>query len=177
MRNLIKLILVLILLSYATASFAVDTLCTPDEKIIFTCSSGVKVASVCASKDLSPTNGYLQCRYGKGSKIEFIAPKVKKGLPPNLRLTAKKDDALDYNEVSFIQGKYRYSIISTRQFKKTRNGYPTPPNSDSIIVEITNKLLPEANIHFTGACQPDTKPFNAKELSNLIGVPVFNAGF
>ena len=170
-------LLTVIILSIATTVFAADTLCTPDENIIFTCAAGLKIASVCASKDLSPTKGYLQSRYGKANKVDFFAPKIKKGLPPNLRITATKDDAIDYNEVSFFEGKYRYSIISTRQLKKTRNGYPTPPDSDSIIVEITNKILPEANIHFTGACQPDTKPFNAMELSKLIGVPIKKVEF
>lgn len=172
-----KTLLTIIVLSVATTSYATDTLCSPQEDVIFSCTTGLKIASVCASKDLSPTKGYLQCRYGKVSKVEFLAPKIKKGLPPNLRLTASKDDAIDYNEITFFEGKYKYSIISTRQLKKIRNGYPTPPNSDSIIVEVTNKFLPEANVHFTGACQPDTNPFNAKELSILIGVPVVKAGF
>jgi hypothetical protein len=169
--------LAIIALSLATTASAADTLCTSEENVIFTCTAGLKIASVCASKDLSPTKGYLQSRYGKVNKVDFLAPKIKKGLPPNLRITASKDEALDYNEVSFFEGKYRYSIISTRQLKKTRNGSPTPPDSDSIIVEITNNILPQANVHFTGACQPDTKPFNAKELSKLTGVPIRKAEF
>jgi hypothetical protein len=172
-----RLPLIAIAFSIATTASAAETLCTPDENVIFSCTSGSKTASVCASRDLTPTKGYLQSRYGNLSKLDFLAPKIKKGFPPNLRISASKDDALDYNEVSFSEGKYRYSIISTRQLKKYRNGYPTPPDSDTIIVEITNNILPQANVHFTGACQPDTKPFNAKGLATLIGVPVNKAEF
>lgn len=39
--------------------------CTPLEISVFTCKSGVKMASVCASKTHSKNKGYLQYRFGK----------------------------------------------------------------------------------------------------------------
>jgi len=44
--------------------------CTPAETIVFACSTGAKLVSVCASKDASPTKGYLQYRFGKLDSTE-----------------------------------------------------------------------------------------------------------
>jgi hypothetical protein len=42
------------------------------ETIVFACSTGAKLVSVCASKDVSPAAGYLQYRFGKpGSRDPF----------------------------------------------------------------------------------------------------------
>jgi hypothetical protein len=42
-----------------------SSFCTPLEVNVFTCKSGVKMASVCASKTHSKNKGYLQYRFGK----------------------------------------------------------------------------------------------------------------
>ena len=44
--------------------------CTPAETIVFACSTGAKLVSVCASMDASPAKGYLQYRFGKPDSIE-----------------------------------------------------------------------------------------------------------
>jgi len=38
--------------------------CQADEQIIFSCSFGKKMVSVCASNDFSVNKGYLQYRFG-----------------------------------------------------------------------------------------------------------------
>ena len=53
--------------------------CTPTETIVFACSTGAKLVSVCASKDASPTKGYLQYRFGKldsNEPLEITIPAV-----------------------------------------------------------------------------------------------------
>lgn len=42
-----------------------SSFCAANETIVFSCSTGAKMVSVCASKGASPTRGYLQYRYGK----------------------------------------------------------------------------------------------------------------
>ena len=39
--------------------------CTATESVVFSCSTGAKMVSVCASKGASATRGYLQYRFGK----------------------------------------------------------------------------------------------------------------
>lgn len=58
-------------------SQARPSLCTADERIAFSCAVGRKVASLCASADLSKTTGYVQYRYGRPGKIEMTYPQDK----------------------------------------------------------------------------------------------------
>lgn len=55
----------LALLLLATVAQAEDNLCSPEEKVMFSCTSGDKIISVCTSADLAPTAGYVQLRFGK----------------------------------------------------------------------------------------------------------------
>lgn len=53
-----------------TKSTKQASFCTPAETIVFACSTGAKLVSVCASKDASPAKGYLQYRFGKPDSAE-----------------------------------------------------------------------------------------------------------
>ena len=56
--------------------------CTPRETIVFACSTGAKLVSVCASKDASPAAGYLQYRFGKPDSrdpLEATIPEAEMG--------------------------------------------------------------------------------------------------
>jgi hypothetical protein len=170
-------LLTVIALSIANTASAAVTLCTTQEKVIFSCSTDTNIVSVCASHDLSTSKGYLQYRLGRIGKVEHSIPKSKRGIPPNIKLTASRDDMGDYNDFSFTQGRYRYSITSNRQIKVFHNTFHTLSSYDGITIEDTNKSMRDGSIIFTADCQPDTKPFNANELSKLIGVPVEKAGY
>ncbi len=51
-------------------------LCKPDEQIVFACQlNNKKSVSLCASKNLSATAGYVQYRYGSAAAIELEYPK------------------------------------------------------------------------------------------------------
>jgi len=57
--------------------------CTPTENIVFSCRTGAKMVSICASKDVGPSRGYLQYRFGKPDSrepLELILPESQ--LPP-----------------------------------------------------------------------------------------------
>lgn len=59
-----------------TASAGESPLCQPSEAVVFSCPvKGQRTVSVCASKPLSSTEGYLQYRFGKGDKSEITLPK------------------------------------------------------------------------------------------------------
>lgn len=55
----------LLLLALAPLAQADDNFCRADEKVMFSCSSGEKLISVCTSADLGPNAGYIQLRFGK----------------------------------------------------------------------------------------------------------------
>jgi hypothetical protein len=60
----------------AQAAGKAVTLCKPDEAVVFSCSSGARYASVCASKDISKSQGTMQYRSGSPDKLELIYPQT-----------------------------------------------------------------------------------------------------
>lgn len=49
--------------------------CTSTESVVFACTTGSKLVSVCASRNLSSTAGYVQYRFGKpGEPLEMSLP-------------------------------------------------------------------------------------------------------
>lgn len=46
------------------------SLCKPSETVVFSCQTGPKTVSICASADASPTSGTLYYRYGKHESQE-----------------------------------------------------------------------------------------------------------
>lgn len=58
-----------------SAAVTSASLCAPTEDVVFSCPTGKKVVSVCASKNLSPTAGWAQYRFGvAGSTPEMTLP-------------------------------------------------------------------------------------------------------
>lgn len=66
----------------AKAAAGQTSFCTPQETVIFACRSGAKMASVCASKDASPTRGYVQYRFGKPDSSDPLELMLPEGQPP-----------------------------------------------------------------------------------------------
>lgn len=67
-----------------------SSFCTPSETVIFSCRTGAKMVSVCASKDVGPNRGYLQYRFGKPDSkepLELVLPESR--LPPPRAATAE----------------------------------------------------------------------------------------
>ncbi len=59
-----------------SAQKTVKSLCSADEQTIWSCTTVKnKIASVCASKDLTEDKGYVQYRFGLLRKIELEFPK------------------------------------------------------------------------------------------------------
>jgi hypothetical protein len=47
-----------------------SSFCTPSETVVFSCRTGARMVSVCASKDAAPNKGTLQYRFGKLDQSE-----------------------------------------------------------------------------------------------------------
>jgi hypothetical protein len=67
----------LLLVGPSTLAADRESLCTEDEQIAFSCHIGAKVASLCASKDLSGKRGWAQYRFGQVGRIELAYPQSK----------------------------------------------------------------------------------------------------
>lgn len=68
----------------APAKAAQTSFCTPAETVVFSCrTSPTKMISVCASRDASPTKGYLQYRTGKPDSTDPLDLTLPSGhVPP-----------------------------------------------------------------------------------------------
>lgn len=64
-------------LSDVAAAPARTTLCAPNESVLFSCNIARKIASVCASPDLTGSSGSIFYRFGTPSRIELTYPQGK----------------------------------------------------------------------------------------------------
>jgi hypothetical protein len=90
-----------------------QTLCAKDERIIFSCpiKRPAKIVSVCASKDLTSENGYLQYRFGLPGKVELEFPKDQKGTQQKFQYTHYFRAQFDMTSINFTIDGYEYSVF------------------------------------------------------------------
>lgn len=88
------------------------SLCQPNETAVFSCAIGGKIASLCASPDISPSQGSLSYRFGRKDAIELTHPD--RPLPPDQAFsTAVVGDAGFAGDiVRFSRGETRYTLYS-----------------------------------------------------------------
>ena len=71
-------LLLICLCSAPVAAASPRSLCSSEENVLFTCSIGTKLVSVCSSPHLSRTSGYVQYRYGTRNRVpELVYPAEK----------------------------------------------------------------------------------------------------
>src|SRR5262249_60069409 len=64
--------------SVMAPTLKVTSHCTPEEKVIFSCATtNAKVISLCSSSPLTPSDGYLQYRFGSADRPELVYPVTK----------------------------------------------------------------------------------------------------
>lgn len=81
-------------------------LCTPGEVTEWSCTAKRKTYSLCASKDLGATTGYMQYRAGKASKTEFVFPERLEHPKGNFRLVLQAKGVM----LNFSNAGYEYAI-------------------------------------------------------------------
>ena len=113
---------------------AADTLCRAQEQTIFSCTLGTKMVAVCASPDLSPTQGYAQYRFGPKNAPAFTLPATTE---PSSR-TAIQARTLMFaggggGYIRFLNGQYHYIVYTA-----IGKGWGT---KDGVVVKKDGKLL------------------------------------
>jgi hypothetical protein len=88
------------------------SLCAKDEQVAFSCHVGAKIASLCASPDLSPDQGWVQYRFGKKGAVELTYPAVKEHPRKYFRwgVNGYSGGGTDY--FRFSNGGYDYVVYS-----------------------------------------------------------------
>lgn len=88
------------------------SLCRKDEQIFFNCAvrSG-KIISLCASKQLTAKNGYLQYRFGKFGAVELQFPEKLEGSRSAFRFDHYFRAQVDRSDIVFKNGNYEYTLF------------------------------------------------------------------
>jgi hypothetical protein len=106
------LVLNLSLLALAAApALAHDTrpnLCTGDEVVVFACSIGPKLVSLCATPDLGETTGRLTYRFGRKGAVELVHPEAEG--PAKTHFTYGAIGAGGGDFVRFTRGDTTYTV-------------------------------------------------------------------
>jgi hypothetical protein len=94
-----------------------NSLCATDERVIFACllKQPAKIVSVCASKNLTSENGYLQYRFGLPGKIELEFPKDRAGTQQKFEYTHYFRARVDLTEINFSIDGVNYSVFDDYQ--------------------------------------------------------------
>ena len=142
-------------------SLASETLnhCSPGEKIYFSCQTkNGKIISLCGeSADASNTS--LSYAFGRKQKVELIYPSpTTNGSVANFKYNNYFRYGVDYYRVSFINGKYKYSIY------RDIDEEATPSFQAGVIVEDIRK---KNSKEFKIACETNITE-NLKELSKIL---------
>lgn len=95
------------LLSTGTATADVRSLCLDNENTLWSCRAGAKHYSLCASKDLDASTGYLQYRAGRLPKWEFQFPGSQKHPKGYFKFGLMAHGA----SLRFDNGGYAYDIV------------------------------------------------------------------
>lgn len=106
----------LMVLAIARPAHGAPTLCKKTEINYFSCKAGAQIISLCASRDLSSTSGYMQFRYGRKGNIEQIFPKEKKH-PKGLFSNTHENytDGVEFG-LHFNVGDVTYTVYNTITF-------------------------------------------------------------
>ena len=91
---------------------AAGRLCNRDEVVVFSCRTGAKEVSVCASEDATRTGGYLQYRFGKPGLPEMALPSA--GIIPVRAATGASESYSGGGAawLRFRQGGYGYVVYT-----------------------------------------------------------------
>jgi hypothetical protein len=90
-----------------------NTLCAKDERVIYSCpvKRPAKIVSICASKNLTSDQGYLQYRFGLPGKIELEYPTDRKGTQQKFQYTHYFRARFDLTSINFNLDGYEYSVF------------------------------------------------------------------
>lgn len=144
-----------------SVSLQPNTLCAKDERVIFSCpiKRPAKIVSVCASKNLTADQGYLQYRFGLPGKIELEYPKDRKGTQEKFQYKHYFRARFDITSIDFNIDGYEYSVFDDyngeeKPERVSRGVSVTAPDKPRE-VSLTCRAKPKADYKDLQAVLPD----------------------
>ncbi len=97
---------------FATRAFA-DSLCDKQERLLFSCTSKSKEASLCSSKVFSENDGYVRYVYGKVGNIELEYPNDRSPARKNFQWSVSWSPGENVY-LKFSIGEFKYYVYSSQ---------------------------------------------------------------
>ncbi len=170
MNNIFIFLLAVTWLMNSASAATPASHCLANETTLFTCTlTNKKIVSLCSTKKTPRDTGYLQYRFGVLGRVELAIPNKKSGIPV-FALVHSKDKYTEYDKIAIVSEPLTYNIESYRQFKKLKDGYPTPKSNDSLTIEDSRKSVWEGNKVFTSNCSPLAAPLDIEIISKMTGI-------
>lgn len=165
-----KALVLIILVCWASQSSAQPnhskySLCKSTEHVVFTCQLKNKMASICASENLSKTIGYIQYRFGDKRKIQIQVPSKKIKDRINVTHEYQLAGASGTSEtLKFQSNNYYYEVSSTsyRSDKVAENGSSIWISEERVVAGTQQKIL------FDRSCAGYTSPIDLVWLDGKI---------
>nr|WP_294868045.1 hypothetical protein [uncultured Pseudogulbenkiania sp.] len=115
MKNKLFVLAPFLFMLVSTLYAATPTLCEPNETVAFSCvlKKPKKIVSICTSRRLTESTGYVQYRFGLPGKIELVFP-------------GKRDGSQD----RFVYSRYTRPMVTRISLSFKNNGYDYEVYSD-----------------------------------------------
>ena len=116
MRNYLLLFLFAVSLLGTVPATTISQLlpshCRANEQVFFNCkAANGKLISLCGSKQLSATKGYVQYRFGKVGSIELQFPEKLEGSQKEFRYDHYFRYRVDRSDITFKAAGYEYTVF------------------------------------------------------------------
>ena len=115
-RMMKSLLLALFVTASIPAAHAAATLCEGDEQVLFSCpvAKTTKIVSVCGSKLLTATSGYLQYRFGRVGAVEMTFPATRVRTQAQFGWNTNYHRDVTDSWLSFTNAKYAYGVFQLK---------------------------------------------------------------
>ena len=151
-RKLMRVLVFILLLGCYANTYAMDNepnLCESDEAILFSCATGTKVLSVCATKSLSKSEGKLTYRFGESKQtVELAYSENYNSLEEKFNYSYSGYPKGAVSELSFSIGQYLYTVhADTHVFKDSSAGVFIERQGEIIAYKACNNAYQKNNLY------------------------------
>lgn len=144
--------------------------CSKAEKTVFSCTVSKKIVSICASQNLSPTEGYMQYRFGKKGIPELLIPPLNEHPLKHVEADAYQAASGQNGSITFKNGEYSYTVhwSSIRSDSLASNGTSTWVDESGLTLVRNGKTIANLKCSPSGGGVLQVEPYY---LHNQAGFP------
>jgi hypothetical protein len=96
------------------------SLCTQGEQVLWSCETAKerKLASVCGSKNLDGTHGYVQYRFGRAGRVEMEFPRERANTQSAFKYSRYTRYMVTYLKLEFVNNGFTYTVSDDSNYEE-----------------------------------------------------------